>query len=72
VTCPFGADFGVSRDADSWWLRILPRYATFEYGRQLQPDDIWVSILVDTVDDHLYKADLLIRTLDINYAAQPL
>jgi len=30
----------------------------------MQPDDIWVSIVVDTVDDHLYKADLLIKTLD--------
>jgi hypothetical protein len=65
VTCPFGADFGLSRDVDSWRLRILPRYATFENGRHMQPDDIWVSIVVDAVDDHLYKADLLIRTMDI-------
>ena len=62
-----GADDAVSRDVESWWLRTLPRYGTFENGRQMQPDDIWVSIVVDTVDDHLYKADpdLLIRTLDI-------
>jgi len=51
---PFGADYG---DLESWWHRTLRRYVTFENGRQMQPDDIWVSIVVDTVDDHLYKAD---------------
>jgi hypothetical protein len=30
----------------------------------MQPDDIWV-IVVDTVDDHLYKADLFTRTLEV-------
>lgn len=44
---------------------------TFENGRQMQPDDIWVSIVVDTVDDHLYKADLLIRTLDRHASISP-
>jgi hypothetical protein len=37
----------------------------------MQPDDIWVSIVVDTVDDHLYKADLLIRTLDRHASIPP-
>jgi hypothetical protein len=37
----------------------------------MQPDDIWVSIVVDTVDDHLYKADLLIRTLDRHACIPP-
>jgi hypothetical protein len=34
-------------------------------------DDIWVSIVVDNVDDHLYKADLLIRTLDRHASIPP-
>ncbi|MGB6175400.1 MAG: hypothetical protein WBF43_03435 [Methylocella sp.] len=37
----------------------------------MQPDDLWVSIVVDTVDDHLYKADLLIRTLDRHASIGP-
>jgi len=37
----------------------------------MQPDDLWVSIVVDTVDDHLYKADLLIRTLDRHASIPP-
>ena len=37
----------------------------------MQPDDLWVSIVVDTVDDHLYKADLLIRTLDRHAGIPP-
>src|SRR6202047_1328155 len=37
----------------------------------MQPDDIWVSTVVNTVDDHLYKADLLIRTLDRHASIPP-
>jgi hypothetical protein len=37
----------------------------------MPPDDIWVSIVVDDVDDHLYKADLLIRTLDRHASISP-
>jgi len=37
----------------------------------MQLDDLWVSIVVDTVDDHLYKADLLIRTLDRHASIPP-
>jgi hypothetical protein len=37
----------------------------------MQTDDIWVSTVVDTVDDHLYKTDLLIRTLDRHASIPP-
>jgi hypothetical protein len=37
----------------------------------MQPDDLRVSIVIDAVHDHLYKADLLIRTLDRNAGIAP-
>jgi hypothetical protein len=55
------------KDSKLWAIR-LPR---FRKQPQMQPDDIWVSIAIDAVHDHLYKADLLIRTLDRNGRIPP-